>query len=71
MGEQLILKKYHQLPITEQVMVVDFIEFLLSKRKKSKVEPKQKKRALGTLKGKIQMSSDFNEPLNDLNDYMQ
>ncbi|QRR03284.1 DUF2281 domain-containing protein [Dyadobacter sandarakinus] len=31
---------------------------------------KSKKRVLGTMKGTIQMSDDFNEPLDDLKDYM-
>ena len=71
MGETLVLKKYQQLPTTEQVMVVDFIEFLLKKSKKRVVSPKKKKRVLGTLKGQIWMSADFNEPLDDLKEYMQ
>ena len=70
MGETLILKKYQQLPATHQVLVVDFIEFLLKKNKKQPVTPKRKKRELGTLKGQIQMSADFNKPLDDLKDYM-
>lgn len=71
MGETLILKKYHQLPATKQALVVDFIEFLLDKSEKAVVAPKPKKRTLGTLKGLIHMSADFNEPLADLKEYMR
>lgn len=34
-----------------------------------KVKPKQE-RLLGTMKGSFKLSSDFNEPLDDLKDYM-
>lgn len=36
------------------------------------VEPStsQKKRPLGTMKGTIKMSEDFNDAIDDLNDYM-
>ena len=47
--------------------VNDFIDFLISKRKS---EIKKKKPQYGCAKGKIFMSSDFDEPLEDFKDYM-
>ena len=47
--------------------VNDFIDFLLTKRIKEK--PAQKS-MFGIAKGKIRISSDFDEPLDDFKDYM-
>jgi len=48
--------------------VNDFMDFLLSKKKKhsNKGLPK-----FGCAKGQIYTSPDFNEPLDDLKEYMQ
>lgn len=69
MGETLIFKKYQQLPVTDQILVAEFIEFLFDKQQKISEGQKRKKRVLGTLKGQIEMSKDFNEPLDDLKEY--
>jgi len=45
----------------------DFIDYLVSKKRKNK---SKKVRQAGFLKGKIKMSSDFDEPLDDFKDYM-
>ncbi len=48
--------------------VNDFIDFLIeksSKEKKKKIIPQ-----FGSAKGKIKMSPDFDEPLDDFKDYM-
>ncbi|WP_159467898.1 DUF2281 domain-containing protein [Dyadobacter sp. 3J3] len=48
--------------------VNDFIDFLIeksSKEKKKKIIPE-----FGSAKGKIKMSPDFDEPLDDFKDYM-
>jgi mRNA-degrading endonuclease RelE of RelBE toxin-antitoxin system len=71
MGEVLFLKKYQELPTTDQRLVSDFIEFLLQKRKVQKPSTPQKKRILGRLSGQIWMSPDFDEPLDDLKEYTQ
>jgi hypothetical protein len=71
MGEVLFLKKYQQLPTSDQVLVGDFIEFLLQKRKTQQPSAPQKKRVLGRLKGQVWTSPDFDEPLEDLKEYMQ
>ncbi len=46
----------------------DYIDFLINKKKIKKV---QKTRKAGFLKGNIKMSPDFDEPLDDFNEYMQ
>lgn len=46
--------------------VQDFIEFLKMKADKSK---KPSKRKFGCLQGKINMSDDFDQPLEDFNEY--
>lgn len=48
--------------------VNDFIDFLLSKRR-GKNQQKQPK--FGCAEGQIYTSPDFDEPLNDLKEYMQ
>ncbi len=71
MGEETaILKKYLQLPANEQVLVAEFIEFLLLKHMAAPSPVPAQKRSLGKLKGKIELSPDFNEPLDDLKPYM-
>ncbi|MEO8146720.1 MAG: DUF2281 domain-containing protein [Bacteroidia bacterium] len=55
--------------LPEEVLaeVNDFIDFLISKRKK---EIKKKRPKFGSAKGKIYLSPDFDEPLEDFKDYM-
>jgi hypothetical protein len=48
--------------------VTDFIEFLLTKRKKSR---KVRERQFGIAPGFITISDDFDEPLEDFREYMQ
>ena len=50
------------LPEDIQKQVKDFIEFLLSKRN---LPREDKKRVFGRAKGKIRLSADFDEPLDD------
>jgi hypothetical protein len=50
-----------------------FIQKLLDKsdrNKKSNHKPVIKKREFGSLKGKINLSDDFDSPLEEFNDYM-
>ena len=59
--------KLETLPKDLKQEVLDFIDFLLEK------SAKRKKKAIpqfGSAKGKIKMSADFDEPLDDLKDYM-
>lgn len=59
--------KLSNLPTDLKSEVNDFIDFLLSKRKK---EIQQKKPKYGCAKGEIYISPDFDEPLDDFKDYM-
>lgn len=62
-----IFTKINYLPTELKSEVNDFIDFLLSKRKKEigKRQPK-----FGCAKGQIYISPDFDEPLEDFKDYM-
>jgi hypothetical protein len=48
--------------------VMDFIEFLLTKKNK---EIKKKVPKFGSAKGKIYISPDFDEPLDDFKEYLK
>ncbi|MBF0396728.1 MAG: DUF2281 domain-containing protein [Desulfobacterales bacterium] len=51
-----------QLPVYERIsVIVTFLE---------KITPIRKQRIIGSLKGKIEVPDDFNEPLDDLKEYM-
>ena len=60
--------KINVLPNDLKSEVNNFIDFLLSKRKK---EIKKKKPRFGCAKGLIYMAPDFDEPLDDFKEYMQ
>jgi len=65
------------LPEQVQNQVFDYVQFLLLKYYTAPQQPENKEiatdkptyRTLGTFKGKIWMSDDFNEPLEDFKDY--
>jgi hypothetical protein len=59
--------KLESLPKNLKQEASDFIDFLLEKssRKEKKTIPQ-----FGSAKGKIKMSADFDEPLEDFKDYM-
>lgn len=60
--------KISSLPDSLKSEVIDFIDFLKTK-KKSKKNPK-KNRIFGYAKGAITLKPDFDEPLEDFKDYM-
>lgn len=60
--------KISSLPEHLKSEVNDFIDFLISKKESDR---KRKNRKAGFLKGKIEMSSDFDEPLDDFKEYME
>lgn len=70
-----IMAKLDQLPDSLQVEVLHYIEFLLDKYlrslplEQSVVEP-GKQHGYGSWAGQIIMSDDFDQPLEDLQDYM-
>ena len=55
------------LPKNMRDEVADFVAFLKSK---SKTSTKLKEREFGYFKGKIKLSSDFDEPLTEFNNYI-
>jgi len=67
-----ILEKLEKLPESLQTEALHYIEFLLERYAKESApkEMPKKKRKAGLLKGKIWMSEDFDEPLEELKDYM-
>lgn len=66
MTDLYLYNKLNSLPAELKKEAVDFIESLLDKSKKRKSE-----RPVGLAKGMIKISDDFDEPLDDLRDYMQ
>ena len=62
-----LLDKLNYLSEDLKSEVNDFIDFLLSKKKK---QIKINKPQFGCLKGQIYMSPDFDEPLDDFKEYM-
>ncbi len=61
--------KISSLPDYLKSEVVDFIDFLETKRKKEKPETK-KDRVFGYAKGKITLKPDFDDPIDDFKEYM-
>lgn len=71
MNQELVLKEYNKLPEILQKEVSDFISFLLYKHNISLENEKSKTRdGFGILKGKISISDDFDEPLEEFAEYM-
>lgn len=62
-----LFAKISSLPSEIKSEVNDFIDFLLTKRKKKMVKKKPK---FGCAKGQIYISPDFDDPLDDFKDYM-
>ena len=67
MEQAQLFTKISYLPTELKIQVNDFVDFLLSKRKK---EAKKKQPKYGCAKGQIYMSPDFDEPLEDFKEYM-
>ena len=59
--------KLHSLPEKLKAQALEFIDFLYQKNKNSNQNKHPK---AGFLKGKIIIENDFNEPLDDFNEYM-
>ncbi|WP_030008182.1 DUF2281 domain-containing protein [Picosynechococcus sp. NKBG042902] len=68
-----ILEKYNALPPGIKKQVEDFIEFLAQKYLKNSQPPvnqTEKKYGYGSLAGKLVVPDDFDEPLEELAEYM-
>lgn len=61
--------KLNSLPEDLRKQVLDYIEFLLTRRQRP--EPPKKKRVAGLMKGQIHMADDFDAPLDDFKEYME
>ena len=67
--ESTSISKFYNLNSDLRQEVLDFIEFLLEKQKKQVTELPKPPSNFGSDKG-IVMSDDFNEPLEEFNEYM-
>jgi hypothetical protein len=67
MTDSQLYSKLNDLKPSLKREVYDFVDFLLSKQKKNAVS---KKPQFGCAKGRFKMASDFDAPLEDLNEYM-
>lgn len=67
MTELHLYTKLSRLPPALKAEVSDFIDFLLSKKKKA---VKANKPKFGCAKGQFRMAADFDEPLDDFKEYM-
>lgn len=66
MGQLTLHTKFESLPPDLKKEVNNFVDFLLSKSKRVAKKPAK----FGSAKGKIKMSIDFDEPLDDFKYYM-
>lgn len=72
MSQQDLLKEYQSLPENYQKEVEDFIAFLKTKMDNPSQEKNEpKKRILGVGQGKGWISPDFDEPLDEMKEYME
>ena len=69
MSDFQLYTKISSLPDHLKSEVIDFVDFLKSKKKKSKSTFK-KKRVFGYAKDSITIKPSFDEPLDDFKDYM-
>jgi mRNA-degrading endonuclease RelE of RelBE toxin-antitoxin system len=67
-----ILKNVEKLPESVKKALFEYTEFLVNRHfeEANKTEKPTKRGGLGIWKGKIWMADDFDEPLEDLKDYM-
>ncbi len=72
MLEHEILKNIEKLPESVKQAVFDYTDFLVKRYAESPQNQVEtaKRGGLGIWQGKIWMSDDFDEPLDDLKDYM-
>lgn len=67
MNNIFLYSKFNSLPENLKSEVSDFIDFLMSKTKKS---PSKKKPKFGSGKGMFKMKKDFDQPIADFKDYI-
>lgn len=75
MIQPVILEKLEELPESLQTEVLHYIEFLIDKHAKhsTQAESIKKRRVAGTMKGMfvLPLPDDFDEPLEDMKEYME
>ena len=67
MTNTLLKFEINSLPKSLRTEVADFIAFI---KNKARSKQKLKSREFGFAKGKIKISSDFDEPINEFKEYM-
>ena len=65
-----LMEKINNLPPAYRQEVEDFVDFIREKKLTRNGANENKPRQFGLLKGKMWMSPDFDEPLEDFKDYM-
>lgn len=68
MTESQLYTKLSALPPDVKAEVIDFIDFLISKKQQL---GKKKQAKFGSAKGQFIMARDFDEPLDDFKEYME
>lgn len=75
MIQPVILEKLEELPESFQTEVLHYIEFLIEKYAQKSPQEKQtkKRRVAGTMQGMfvLPLPDDFDEPLEDMKEYME
>ncbi len=64
-----LIAQIEKLPLKKQTEVEDFVDFLVSKTQREST-PERTETSFGSFKGKIIMSGDVDEPLEDFKEYM-
>lgn len=71
--ENILLSKFSVLSVESQQELLDFLEFLTIKQQKNQTKISSltiKPLIFGELAGNFKMSADFNDALEDFNEYM-
>jgi Protein of unknown function (DUF2281) len=68
---ELIAQKVSSLPNEKQTEVLDFVEFLEQKEQAASNVKLNQPRQFGSAKGMIRIAKDFDEPLEDFEEYMR
>jgi hypothetical protein len=63
--EQQLLNQVKQLPIIKQDEVLDFAQFLVKQQQPNEMVTKPVPKRLGLLKGILEVTDDFDDPLPD------
>ncbi|SFQ33175.1 type II toxin-antitoxin system VapB family antitoxin [Parafilimonas terrae] len=64
------LEKVKLMPADYQQEIKNFIDFVWEKKLGQPLEKPNRDKIIGAFKGKVWMSPDFDEPLEDFKDYM-